>query len=475
MARNRGDLSPTRTHKVPLTAMSSGARLPDLIPLPLPVFLLWRTIRFFIKRWWFTLILMAYVFMPWWFALITIFVYPTLLYLWVWWHNPNHNVVAVFRATLHYARARLGWRTACESAELNLGHKRPYLGSLKYPPKIASRNGNALTFRLNMKRVGLRVQDLEESRDYVAASLGARRTRVIRLTPGIANFTLEWENNLNQSIVANPSDQINSTQLPRIELDQDVMVELDTSILVVGESGSGKSNLTWNILNALNEHNVPHRDYVLDPKKVELAELMDGRYTKQYADNQDDFQRVIEQFHRDMLSTFSEMKRDGIRRIQLSDENPLHILIADELLLLRAAKDGIDGPLGEILSAGRAAGYIVIANSQLGQVDAISRLRDLFPQRVCMAVKSDDLVNAVLGPKAFERGARCTEITEKGVGYIYTEFAGAFQRFRPPYIDDRGIKQIAMGEVWRPKAYHFGKGLSFLKARKEKEKVSNFR
>lgn len=475
MGKNRGDLSPTRTHKVPLTAPSSGAKLLDLIELPLPVFIGWRTLRFFIKRWWITLILAAFLYFPWWFAIVSIAIYPTMLFMFMWYHNTGHRVGAVYRATLHYARARIGWRTACESAEINLGHHRPHLGSLRYPPKIANKNGTALTFRINMKRVGLRVNDLEENRDYVAASLGARRTRVIRLTPGIATLTLEWEKNLEHSIVANPSNQINTTQLPRIELDQDVMVELDTSILVVGESGSGKSNLTWNILNALNENNVPHRDYVLDPKKVELAELMDGRYTVQYADNQDDFQRVIEQFHKDMLATFARMKRDGIRRIQLSDENPLNILIIDEMLLLRAAKDGIDGPLGEILSAGRAAGYIVIANSQLGQVDAISRLRDLFPQRVCMAVKSDDLVNAVLGPKAFEKGARCTEITEKGVGYIYTEFAGAFQRFKPPYVDDRGIKEIAMGQVWHPKAYNFGKGLSFLKARKSDKLDKKFR
>jgi S-DNA-T family DNA segregation ATPase FtsK/SpoIIIE len=285
----------------------------------------------------------------------------------------------------------------------------------------------------------------------------------MRLTPGIANFTLEWERDLQRSVVANPKNQITSTQLPRVELDQDVLLELDTSVLVVGESGSGKSNLTWYLLNALNINGVAHRDYICDPKKVELAELMAGRYTKAYADSAEDSDKVIEKFHKDMLATFERMKSSGVRRITISDENPLHLLIIDELLLLRIARQGVDGPMGEILSAGRAAGYIVVANSQLGQVDAISRLRDLFPQRVCMATKSSDLTNAVLGPKAEERGARCTEITEKGVGYVYTDFSGAFQRFKPPFVDDEGIRAVAAGIPWFPVTKRTKVGISWKK------------
>lgn len=447
----RGDLSPTRTHKVPLTAVSSGARLADLFPLPLAIFIPMRVIRWLIRRWWITVSVAAYVYLGWQYTALTLLVLVAAVYGWLWMANRRHGPMAILRASKHLLRARLAWKTACENAELNLGPKRPKLGSLFNPPKIADKCGNSLTFIINLARVHLTVKDLEDVRDYVAASLNARRTRVIRLTPGVASLTLEWEKNVHKSVVANPTNQINATQLPRVELDQDVLLELDTSLLVVGESGSGKSNLTWFILNSLNLNSVPHRDYVLDPKKVELADLVHGRYTRAYADTPTECEAVIEKFHADMMTVFTRMKADGIRRIEISDKNPLHILIADELLLLRIAQAGVDSPLGEILSAGRAAGFIVLANSQLGQVDAISRLRDLFPQRVCMATKSSDLTNAVLGPRAEERGARCTEITEKGVGYIFTDHHGSFQRFKPPFIDDAGIRKVAEGIIWKAK------------------------
>jgi S-DNA-T family DNA segregation ATPase FtsK/SpoIIIE len=247
--------------------------------------------------------------------------------------------------------------------------------------------------------------------------------------------------------VANPTNAINTTQLPRAELDQDVLLELDTSILVVGESGTGKSNLTWDILNELNKNEISYRLFVIDPKKVELAELVDSPHTVAYSDTPSTIDAVIEKFYDAMMDTFErKMKPYGIRRVEISPDNPLGILLIDELLLCKQANKGIDTHLGEILSAGRAAGYIVIANSQLGQVDALSRLRDLFPQRVCMAVKSGDLTNAVLGPNAENRGARCTEITEKGVGYIFTDFTGGFQRFKLPFIAD--VRKVAMGGVY---------------------------
>ena len=65
-----------------------------------------------------------------------------------------------------------------------------------------------------------------------------------------------------------------------------------------------------------------------------------------------------------------------------------------------------------------------------------------------MAVQSEELVNAVLGPRCAEKGARCTDISEPGVGYIYTDFAGSFMRFKLPFI--QGVSQVAAGEVWTP-------------------------
>jgi hypothetical protein len=444
---NRGRNRPRRTTHVPLTAVGSGAKLTDLFPLPMWMFIPLKMMAWWVKRWYITALALSFYFLDWfWFVFILLSV-PMFLIGTVAVHNRHHRPSAWARAALRLARVRLSWTRACEAGELNDGPHRPRLTTPKRPLKIVNDQGTALEFTLNLARVGLTVNDLERGKDYVAATLNARRTRVHRLTPGIARFTIEWERKLSRSSVANPKDQIHASQLPRIELDQDVLIELDTSILVVGESGSGKSNLTWDIFNEMNDLGINYRLYVIDPKKVELADLLHSPYTVSYSDSPSTADQTIESFYNSMMATFETMKKAGLRKIVLDHETPLNILVIDELLLCKQAKMGIDTHLGEILSAGRAAGHIVIANSQLGQIDAISRLRDLFPQRVCMAVKSGDLTNAVLGPNAQARGARCTEITEKGVGYVFTDFTGTFQRFKPPYIED--VAMVSRGEVYR--------------------------
>lgn len=445
MARRSG---PSRMTSVPITAIGSGAKVMDLFPLPMPLFILARAVRWVVKHWWVVAVLASAVFLDWYWSILILISLPVLIYVYLYAHNLHHSPAAVARAALRFARVRLRWRRACEAAELNDGVRRPRLTGRKRAPRIVNTRGTSLEFTLNLSRVSKTVRDLEDGKDYVAATLDARRSRVHRLTPGIARLTLEWERKLNHSAVANPVDQIHSTQLPRIELDQDVFVELDTSMLVVGESGAGKSNLTWFMLNELNKLGLNYRLYVIDPKKVELAELVDSPYTVVYSDSASGGDEVIRRFKDDMMATFDRMKQAHVRRVEFDTDNALNILIIDELLLCKAARQGIDGPLGEILSAGRAAGFICIGNSQLGQVDAISRLRDLFPQRVCMATKSVHLTNATLGPNAEERGARCTEITEKGVGYVFTDFTNAFQRFKPPFVDD--IHTVAQGQVWEP-------------------------
>jgi hypothetical protein len=335
------------------------------------------------------------------------------------------------------------------AAELTEGSRRPRLLGIigHHPPRIANERGTALEFIVNLQRVALTVAHLEEGRDYIASATGARRTRIIRLTPGTARLVLEWEKRAARGAVA-VTKGIGDTILPRVELDQDVWLELETSLLVVGKSGTGKSNLTWFMLNELNAIRLPYRLYVIDPKKVELAELVDSPNTIVYSDTVVTIDDVINRFYDDMMATFEKLKAAHMRRAPLGPEYPLNIMIIDEIILCPQAREGVESKLFQILSSGRAAGYIVLADSQLGQIDVLSRLRDLFPQRVCMKTTSIEMTNAVLGPKCEERGARCTEITEPGVGYIFTDFAGAFMRFKVPFIE--GVSLVASGAVWRP-------------------------
>lgn len=479
---------------VPLTSVGSGARVIDLFPLPLPFFIALRCITFVLRHWYVFAAASLFFFVDFRLALLFLIAIPLIVYLYVCLVNPRPGQTSraqyargTLLAAYRLAQAARRWRRACDSADLNGGPRRTALIGLLptttgwRPPLMATPSGNALTFTLNMGQTGHTYAHLESQKELLSAFLGARRARTVKLSPALSRITFEWERNLNKSVVANPTNQINATQLPRIPLggyggglDSEALLEMDTSLLVVGESGSGKSNLSWNVINELNSlvhecepndsngaahtttaidmnRGFDYRIYVIDPKKVELAELIDSPKLIAYSDSQRTADDIINKFHGDMMERFEMMKKNKLRKINLSRRFPLSVLFIDELLLTQQARKGIDSNLGEILSAGRAAGFIVIANSQLGQVDALSRLRDLFPQRVCMAVKSQDLTNAVLGPNAEQRGARCTEITEKGVGYIYTDFAGSFQRFKPPFFNDTDIHDIAIGKYVQPR------------------------
>lgn len=445
-----------RVTNVPPTAITSGAKLTDFIPLPLPLFIAYRFFAFWLKHWYVGGLIFLYLWVGWeWFLLMMLTV-PILFLAFVWGNNKEQSFGTIIRAAVRLGYSRRLWKRTVEAGGLNNGPYKPYLYTLKRPPKIANHRGTSIVFTLSLSRVGKTVSHLENAQEYIVAGLNARRSRVKRLTPGVAELTVEWDPG--RSVPWNPIrvpnvdvDPNAVTQLPTVSLDEDVELELDTSLLVVGESGSGKSNLTWNFLNSLNANKVPYRLNVIDPKAVELAELENCPYTKMYVDRARDSSKVIDAFHNQMEDVLSEMKRNGVRKVEIGEQHPLHILIIDELLLLGRTVVGqgqADTKLGEILSIGRAAGFIVIANSQLGQVDVIGRIRDLFPQRICMAVKSADLTNAVLGPHAESRGARCTEITEKGVGYVYTDRMGNFERFRPPLIAD--VRIVARGGVYTP-------------------------
>jgi energy-coupling factor transporter ATP-binding protein EcfA2 len=385
-----------------------------------------------------------------WWSVAILITLPLTLILYVKLNNVSQSWVSVLRATWRFWRIRHSWRWACEKAQLDDEGKPPRLLGIShhYPPHIANDKGTALQFMVSLQRVGLTVQHLEENKEYLASSLNARRIRVIKVNPALARVIFEFDKRLRGPKINAGADRAN--QLPRIQLDIDVWLELETSLLVVGESGTGKSNLTWYILNHLNGLHIPYRLFVLDPKKVELAETVDSPYIQAYADDIDDLDGVVEKFYLSMMDTYARMKKEKLRRVPIGHLFPLNILLIDELLLCDQAQQGTSSHLAKTLISGRAAGHIVIANSQLGQVDAISRIRDLFPdQRVCFHVTSPDLVNAVLGPRSEERGAKCVDIEEAGVGYIYTQFTGGFARFQLPFMVD--VEAIARGEFWQLK------------------------
>jgi predicted GIY-YIG superfamily endonuclease len=91
----------------------------------------------------------------------------------------------------------------------------------------------------------------------------------------------------------------------------------------------------------------------------------------------------------------------------------------------------------------------VWANTQVAQIDAIGRFRDLVPQRICFATSAPQVTDAVLGAGSEALGASCSSITQPGVGFSHSEGDKLPKKFRAAEVTNREVQLIARGELPR--------------------------
>jgi hypothetical protein len=304
---------------------------------------------------------------------------------------------------------------------------------------------------VNSGRLGLPIAKFKETfvKDTICASLpGAVMVRVTPIDAGRGWVEILWEDPLAEIVtpaVLSDGQSLRGSRIP-FGIDEDrtvVGIYPERSLLIGGESGSGKSGVVWSLLRGMQEVGTPHELHVIDPKGgIEMGELAGYQHTVNYVSDSTGAGRLVRRVAEDM---FKRMKTMPGRKVKISPETPLNVLIIDELLLVGTVlAEGIDGPLGQLLTQGRASGYVVWACSQLGQKSVIGELRDVFVQRVCMAVRSSALTNAVLGDGAEQDGALCSAIPQDmpGIGYVYVEGQLGYRRFRSVYVSDEEIAAI---------------------------------
>lgn len=356
---------------------------------------------------------------------------------------PNHRYStkrSLLLGIYRMFKVKRRWRKATRAAGFP---QKPRLSKVRSSP-------NGVTAHVNVGKVSKTVTNLQSSSDYIAAVLGAHEVATEFISPAEAKLHMIWGDPTARLLTPGqiPQEQASVMQVA-FGLDPDghpVYASLTTSLLIVGESESGKSNGLWSILNGLNTKGIPYRLRVIDPAGgTEFNKLQDSWLTREYTDNVRKVDATVANTKKHLYERLAEMGKRGERSHLPSVDEPLEILIIDELLMLKHHDS--DSDLAEIISVGRKANFIVVALSQLSQVDALGRVRDLFPQRICLATKSDDMTNSVLGPNAERDGARCSRIPKStpGVGYYYSNEQKRFQRFRFPLITDEQTTIIADG------------------------------
>jgi S-DNA-T family DNA segregation ATPase FtsK/SpoIIIE len=329
-------------------------------------------------------------------------------------------------------------------------------GGFRQPPRIKSINSspNGVTVQVDCGSAGHSVHKLVEGSDEIAAVVGCNESKVETITPGLADMHLVWGDPTSRVLTLHDIDQTPDNSRVSFGLDPDgypVSLSLTTSILIVGESESGKSNALWAVIGGLVRKKYPFRLRVIDNiGGVELDRLNKDRcpLTISYAEAGVDANvaSVLRYAEMTMNRRAAAMKASGARKHVITDEEPLEVLVIDEVL--DVTDRGPDSSLFNLIRNGRKFGCIVIALSQLGQIDSIGRIRDLFPQRLCLATKSREMTDAVLGPGAERDGARCSRIsnTTPGVGYYYMDGKREFIRFRTPMVTDADADELALGK-----------------------------
>jgi hypothetical protein len=356
----------------------------------------------------------------------------------------RERLIGVWR--LWWLRRR--WPIACEAGGILTRR-----GGQALPVRRKRIEPSGVSFLVMNGKGGRTVEDVRKATEGLAAVLGCDSIGVVGEGASACSVQLSWgDPTMRELTFADlPGSPFKYASFGVARDGSAATLATYLSVLICGLAGSGKSNLIWALLAGLLRDRVPFALTVIDPAGgVELHYLREAEFTKKYVEKVKDIKPAIAGLKDAMRARLHAMQERGVRFHEPTEAEPLRILLIDELLLMAdILKEGANSDLAEILFTGRKAGYIVVACSQLTQVDAIGRIRDLFVQRVCLATKSREMTEAVLGPGAEAEGARCSKITEAqaGVGYLMSGEKRQFIRFRAVYISDDEARLISQGQL----------------------------
>jgi S-DNA-T family DNA segregation ATPase FtsK/SpoIIIE len=159
----------------------------------------------------------------------------------------------------------------------------------------------------------------------------------------------------------------------------------------------------------------------------------------------------MEQLQQIMDFRYQVLLSLGRRKFEPHDLEGLHVVVIDELAFyLRGGKketrDRFSEALRDLVSRGRAAGFIVVAATQKPSHDIVPTwIRDLFSYRIAMRCTSSDASDTILGQGWASRGYSAASIDSglRGVGYVLAE-GGVPHMFKAHYLSDVDIRSLAI-------------------------------
>jgi DNA segregation ATPase FtsK/SpoIIIE-like protein len=230
--------------------------------------------------------------------------------------------------------------------------------------------------------------------------------------------------------------------------------------LMAGAPGAGKSSECWALLHELCRQKLPFRVRVYDPKGGQEFFNLDGLAYRYEADPTQ-WCRFLEEAIAAMAAQQHSLKSAGKRKwVPGNEQWPLDVMVIDELVtviaMMAGAKNvvkinGKDVPALKaflvFLSQCRAAGFSVVACTQLTQKEAIGLIRDLFAYVTCLRVGSDEMVKTILGnSKTYPAHEIPVGDAFAGIGYMADPASGRPIKYRSFYLEDSERDRVA-GEI----------------------------
>lgn len=349
------------------------------------------------------------------------------------------------------------WRRALDACDLVKVH--PRTGETHVPRIARVRSASPSIDTLTVRLVrGQTPTVFEERADELAHTLGVERIGVAAYKPGWVTLIVERRNPFTYVVPApeipdDPADvDFGALPVGDDEYGQPFTLPIaGRTLLVAGTMGSGKGSLLWSPLRAMGP---AIRDGLV---RVRMIDLKGGMETERgrplfhrWATAADDALAVLTEFRDDMRTRQAQLKAAGLRKATVSRETPLELLIIDELAMLSAYADRSTVRdamtlLGEIQTQGRAPLFSVAAYVQEPSKDIVDT-RDLFTDRVCLAVTTDRHVDMVLGDGARDRGALADHIPlgdeHAGIGFVVDQRSRRPRRIRAGYVTDTDIDDL---------------------------------
>ncbi|MEU7631886.1 FtsK/SpoIIIE domain-containing protein [Nocardia sp. NPDC049220] len=225
------------------------------------------------------------------------------------------------------------------------------------------------------------------------------------------------------------------------------------NLIIAGVPGAGKSGVLWALLCSLGPQVRAGRVVLwgIDLKfglELKPAEPMLYRL----ATTEDLAMKLLKDFKKAMEARGEKMAEDGRRKYVPSDDEPVHVLVIDELInLLRQTNSKASSEAFEILfdimRRGRSLGFSVIACTQDMDKSILSSLRNVIQIRIGLRMVENSQLLMMYGPGAKDRGADNLRIPEgpagAGIAYVEEEGSSRLQRCRAGWIPDDEVAALA--------------------------------